>query len=122
LSGLSTGNKISHYQPVTRSNSVRAVVLRLAPLLVFALVAGCTGSIDDSVAGDDDTGPDAGIDLGPGDHEAVARAKQWVDAKVPYCQAPNHARDYDEACSMTCTRPDVAEWDPYRSDCSGFVS
>ena len=94
---------------------------RIASLLLVALVAGCTGSIDDSVAGDD-SGPDAGVDLGPGDHEAVARAKMWVDAMVPYCQAPNHVRDYDEACSMTCTRPDVAEWDPYRSDCSGFVS
>ena len=23
---------------------------------------------------------------------------------------------------MTCERPDNADWDPYRSDCSGFVS
>ena len=53
---------------------------------------------------------------------SIARAAQWVAAKVPYCQAPNHQRDYDTACSSTCTRPDVPEWDEYRSDCSGFVS
>ena len=81
---------------------------------------GCTGDVGDSTTGDD--GPDAGVDLGPGDHEAVARAKEWVDAMVPYCQAPNHAKDYDTACSSTCTRPDVPDWDPYRSDCSGLVS
>ncbi|HUS32912.1 MAG TPA: hypothetical protein VMZ53_30630 [Kofleriaceae bacterium] len=101
-----------------------AVPLHLAaPLLALFAAAACTGSIDDTARGDDNSdGPDAGIDLGPGDHEAVARAKLWVDAKVPYCQAPNHQRDYDEACMMTCTRPDVAAWDPYRSDCSGLVS
>ena len=35
---------------------------------------------------------------------AVARGRLWVDAQVPYCQAPNHARDYDADCAMTCTR------------------
>lgn len=53
---------------------------------------------------------------------AVARGQQWVAAKVPYCQAPNHQHDDDKACSSTCTRPNNALWDPYRSDCSGFVS
>jgi hypothetical protein len=95
--------------------------VRSSVFLLAAVLAGCTGSIDDTGPGDSD-GPDAGVDLGPGDHEAVARAQLWVDAKVPYCQAPNHQRDYDTACDMTCTRPDVADWDPYRSDCSGFVS
>lgn len=46
----------------------------------------------------------------------------WVAAQVPYCQSANHQKDYDTACSSTCTRPDVPDWDPYRSDCSGFVS
>ncbi len=45
-----------------------------------------------------------------------------MNAKLLYCQAPNHAHDYDSACSSTCNRQDDAQWDPYRSDCSGFVS
>lgn len=53
---------------------------------------------------------------------AVARGQEWVTAKVPYCQAPNHQPDDDKACSRTCTRPNNPLWDPYRSDCSGFVS
>jgi hypothetical protein len=93
----------------------------LIAAIVAATSAACTGDIDSTSTAADD-GPDAGVDLGPGDHDAVARAKEWVDAMVPYCQAPNHAKDYDTACSSTCTRPDVAEWDPYRSDCSGLVS
>ena len=46
----------------------------------------------------------------------------WVDAKLQYCQAPNHQRDYDDACSTYCDRTDNPECDPYRSDCSGLVS
>src|SRR3569623_237915 len=91
-------------------------------LLVLALAAGCTGSVGGTgdPMGDDDsmTSPDAG----PSVPTPIARAQLWVDAKVPYCQAANHERDYDSACAMTCERPDNADWDPYRSDCSGFVS
>jgi hypothetical protein len=83
-------------------------------LIVVALV-GCTVNID----GDDsDPGPAA---MMPGEL-AVARGALWVQAKVPYCQAPNHQRDYDSACSSICDRPDNPDWDQYRSDCSGFVS
>jgi hypothetical protein len=53
---------------------------------------------------------------------AVERAMAWVQAKVPYCQAPNHQHDADTDCASTCTRPDNPDWDPYRSDCSGLVS
>jgi hypothetical protein len=53
---------------------------------------------------------------------ALSRGMEWVTAQVPYCQSANHQPDADKACSATCTRPDVPEWDPYRSDCSGFVS
>ncbi len=99
--------------------------MRSLPLVALLLVTACAGEIDSGGTGGgggDDvvTGPDAAIE--PVGNEAVARAQQWVDVQVPYCQAPNHARDYDAECSMTCTRPDNAEWDPYRSDCSGFVS
>lgn len=53
----------------------------------------------------------------------IARAQSWVDAQVPYCQAANHG--WDAACGQTCNRTGAAAnpaWDPYRSDCSGFVS
>ncbi len=54
--------------------------------------------------------------------DALARANEWVSVKLKYCQAPNGARDYDSACSTYCSRQSNAQWDPYRSDCSGFVS
>ncbi len=54
--------------------------------------------------------------------DALSRADQWVTAKLLYCQSANHQPDYDTSCSSVCTREDNAQWDPYRSDCSGFVS
>lgn len=54
--------------------------------------------------------------------DAVARGEEWVAAQVPYCQSANHQADPDTACASVCTRPDNPQWDPYRSDCSGFVS
>jgi len=89
-------------------------------VLLLAMLGACAGNItsDDSM-GDDTTTPDA---AGPMVNEAVARGLEWVAVKVPYCQAPNHAHDNDADCPSTCTRPDNPAWDPYRSDCSGFVS
>ena len=52
----------------------------------------------------------------------LSRADEWVTAKLLYCQAANHEADEDPSCPSTCTRTDNTEWDPYRSDCSGFVS
>ncbi|WP_433931172.1 hypothetical protein AB3662_43655 [Sorangium cellulosum] len=54
---------------------------------------------------------------------AVSRGWKWVEARVPYCGGPNGGRDI--LCGGTCTRTGGAQdpaWDPYRSDCSGFVS
>jgi hypothetical protein len=92
-------------------------------LMVIALLGACSTQVE--------TGPDAGIaaDINtgniavghPGD-VTIARAMEWVDVQLQYCQAPNHQRDYDAACAMTCNRQDNVDWDPYRSDCSGFVS
>jgi hypothetical protein len=96
------------------------VVRRLS--LAALLCAACTGSVDGNVE-PDPPGPDAGMMMTPlGDPTAVDRAQEWVDAKLPYCQAANHKADADTSCSATCTRPDNAECDPYRSDCSGLVS
>ena len=53
----------------------------------------------------------------------LARAQQWIDAAVPYCGGPNGGKD--AICGGTCSRTGTAktaEWDKYRSDCSGFVS
>jgi len=66
--------------------------------------------------------PEPTVDAGPMVDPAIARGELWIEAKVPYCQAINHAHDADADCASTCTRPDNADWDPYRSDCSGFVS
>ena len=54
--------------------------------------------------------------------DAIARAEEWVAAQVPYCQSANHQPDGDHACASVCNRADNADWDPYRSDCSGLVS
>ncbi len=54
--------------------------------------------------------------------DAIARAEEWVAAKLLYCQAANGAPDADASCSATCNRKHNTEWDPYRSDCSGLVS
>jgi hypothetical protein len=83
-------------------------------LLLLVLASGCTGELDTQT-------PETDAAANPAS-DAVARAMQWVDAKMPYCQAPNHHEDLDAECPSTCTRPDNTAWDAYRSDCSGLVS
>jgi len=91
--------------------------VKLAFVLVIA--AACTGN--GSGGGGSGGGPDA-TTMTPHGEGAITRGALWVAAKVPYCQAANHQPDYDSACASVCNRPDNADWDPYRSDCSGFVS
>jgi hypothetical protein len=53
----------------------------------------------------------------------LARAREWIDADMPYCGGPNGGKDV--ICGGICSRTGTAkapEWDKYRSDCSGFVS
>jgi uncharacterized membrane protein YgcG len=52
----------------------------------------------------------------------IANAEQWVAAELQYCQSANGEPDADPSCASTCNRTSNPEWDPYRSDCSGFVS
>ena len=80
-----------------------------------AVVVGC------SVSSDDDLTAQAAAEA-LSRTNTIDRAMQWVNAKLKYCQSANHAHDYDSACSSTCSRQDNKNWDPYRSDCSGFVS
>jgi hypothetical protein len=106
-----------------------------AAALLLLLTTACTGMVTGGGGGggsdENMTAPDAGMTapdsapidatLAPGEG-SIVRGMLWVTAEVPYCQAANHAHDYDSSCATTCTRPDNADWDPYRSDCSGFVS
>lgn len=83
-------------------------------MLVFG--AGCMVPVaDETETPEDESAALAGA-------TAVARAGQWVSAQLQYCQAANHHKDYDDACSSYCNRTDNAAWDPYRSDCSGLIS
>jgi len=53
---------------------------------------------------------------------AITRGYEWVNAKLQYCQAIYGAPDADNKCASTCKRQSNPQWNPYRSDCSGFVS
>ncbi len=62
-------------------------------------------------------------------NNAVATAEQWVNVKMPYCQAVNGGHELDATCDRvtgtTCSRTGAANntaWNKYRSDCSGLVS
>ncbi|HEY6462651.1 MAG TPA: hypothetical protein VIY73_20925, partial [Polyangiaceae bacterium] len=105
------------------------MVLRPHTALAFALLAlpvGCAVS----------NGPGAGHDEGEGppgeatattseaitSNDAISRGMQWVNAKLLYCQSANGQPDGDTSCSSTCNRESNPQWDPYRSDCSGFIS
>ncbi|HVY47456.1 MAG TPA: hypothetical protein VHB21_16320 [Minicystis sp.] len=103
----------------TSRTSPRRFALPGTLLLMFAALAtpACLAG-SDSVDGD---GTDDGYDAIQA-QTAIARAEDWVSVKLHYCQSANHQHDYDAACSATCNRQDNAEWNPYRSDCSGLVS
>jgi len=90
-------------------------------LLTIAAVAAIAATAC-SASSDDEAEP-----IGEGSsaltrQSAVSRADEWVGVKLHYCQAPNHARDYDSACAHVCNRHDNPRWNPYRSDCSGLIS
>lgn len=92
----------------------------------FSLLAGCAsrapGEIHESDPAAETTGTTAAALTTVTRSDAIARAELWVDAKLQYCQAPNGAHDDDTSCASTCTRESNTDWDPYRSDCSGFIS
>ena len=100
---------------IAKGSKVGLLSLAFVGLGVLGL-GGCSSNPDD---GEGSTGEDA-AELTRGD--AIARAEEWVNAKLKYCQSANHAVDGDTACSHICSRKDNAAWNPYRSDCSGLVS
>lgn len=100
------------------------VTLRKASLAAFGLVVGSvgvvgTGCSSEPVQPTEASGQSAD-DVTTSD--IVARAEQWSDAKLLYCQSANGARDYDSACPSYCHRTSNSAWDAYRSDCSGLIS
>jgi len=54
--------------------------------------------------------------------KAIARAEQWVSAKLQYCQSAYGEVDMDPSCSHICKRESNPSWNKYRSDCSGLAS
>jgi hypothetical protein len=101
---------------LSRRTPVAVAALLTAGLFLGALAGGCV------VASGSDSENPVSLDAELTASDAVSRAEEWVAANLQYCQSPNHARDYDTACSTFCERTDNAAWDPYRSDCSGLVS
>ena len=95
-------------------------LLAVLPAALFALGApACSSGAPSPAPVEERTGSSAEALTGD---DAVARVEPWVLHQVHYCQAPNGARDYDSACSTYCNRYSNPAWDPYRSDCSGFLS
>jgi hypothetical protein len=94
--------------------------LLAAGSLSVAVLAACSGPAD-APNGDERENVGSTSSAITAD-SAIARAREWVAVKLPYCQSANHQPDGDKACSPVCTRPDNPDWDPYRSDCSGLVS
>ena len=118
--------------------TVRHIVANLA---AACLVVGCssdpdglTGATDAPPSGDPGGAPTAPPKQPAPPAQApppaptfgektLARARAWIAAQMPYCGGPNGGTDL--ICGGTCERTGAAatpEWDPYRSDCSGFVS
>jgi hypothetical protein len=109
----------------------------IIPLLgAIALAPGCSDDPDtltgrggdpSGADGDGDDPPEGKPEAIPANatfgERAVARARQWIAAEMPYCGGPNGGKDV--ICGGTCARTGEAkhpDWDKYRSDCSGFVS
>jgi hypothetical protein len=96
-------------------NAKKWAVRAAAVAGVAALVVGCSVTSEDELTAQAEAEALSRTNT-------VDRAMQWVNAKLKYCQSANHAHDYDSACSSICNRQDNKSWNPYRSDCSGFVS
>ncbi len=90
--------------------------------LLTVVCSACAAEPASSSNDSDDDGVAATTSSALSTADAVSRAELWAAAKLHYCQAPNHGRDYDSACSTYCNRTSNPAWDPYRSDCSGLVS
>jgi hypothetical protein len=100
--------------------ALRSLVPSAVPAFWFAAAAAAAGGCSSAPGPAEDIGTtSAAISTG----DILSRAQQWVNAQLLYCQSPNGADDsIDPSCPSTCVRQSNSEWDPYRSDCSGFIS
>jgi hypothetical protein len=101
----------------------------MIPLLgVVGTGLGCAGDPGDPTGAEgDDPLPPGVVERVPADpafgERALLRARSWIDVEMPYCGGTNGG--HDVICGGTCVRDGAsknAEWDRYRSDCSGFLS
>ena len=93
----------------------------MALIAAVAAVSGCSAANGGSGEETEQTSQSRVEALSSAD--AIARAREWVDAGMPYCSGPNGGADL--ICGGTCWRGGAAAspaWDAYRSDCSGLVS
>jgi hypothetical protein len=112
-------------QPVRRlqdATAMKTLSARTALIVPFATLVACSSA----PPGDGSTGSSADAIT---TSDVVARAEQWVGARLHYCQSAYGQPDPDSSCwafegpSHTCDdRESNPAWNPYRSDCSGFVT
>jgi len=102
--------------------SILSKALAVSTLVGAAVTLSASGCAVDPTEDESTAYDDSASALTRG--QAVARADEWVSAKLHYCQAPYHGSNWpqDTACSHYCNRQEHKSWDPYRSDCSGLVS
>jgi MYXO-CTERM domain-containing protein len=101
----------------------RSVFFSATAIFLLALTTACGAPPPDSTGSDGLAEDVAQTSEAILSSDVIARAQAWVDAQVPYCQAVSGG--WDAVCGKTCIRTGAAAnpaWDPYRSDCSGFVS
>ncbi len=102
----------------SRTGRVRRRIVGLSSVLVVGVGAACA-TAEDPGGGDIGTSTTEALS----GSEILSRAQQWVNAELQYCQSPNGASDtIDPSCSPVCNRQSNPDWDPYRSDCSGFIA
>jgi uncharacterized protein (TIGR03382 family) len=99
------------------------------PLATTTVIAACLGACSAAPPTPSDVGePTAKTSSPLTTTDAINRAEQWVAAQLHYCQSPYGQPDGDSSCwawegpQHVCDRQSNPQWDPYRSDCSGFVS
>jgi hypothetical protein len=93
----------------------------------FLLLGGASGCSSPG-AGEGDSDPVGQAAAAIDGATVISRGQEWVAAQLHYCQAANGAVDGDSSCwawegpSHVCNRQSNPAWDPYRSDCSGFIT
>ncbi len=99
--------------------------LTVASGFLLLVAIACSSASPSGQSGDGPVGQTSSAITGA---TIISNAQQWVTAKLHYCQAKYGAVDGDSSCwgwegsSHICDRESNSAWNPYRSDCSGFVT